>query len=68
MNITSSSLFKAAGAAAAVGGAIFIAVQSNHPAMEVASVETTERVVRSTTPGVRNMSKYYVNTNSYSDS
>lgn len=48
MNITSSSLFKAAGAAAAVGGAIFIAVQINHPAMEVASVETTEWVVRST--------------------
>lgn len=48
MNITSSSLFKAAGAAAAVGGAVFIAVQINHPAMEVASVETTEWVVRST--------------------
>lgn len=48
MSITSSSLFKAAGAAAAAGGAIFIAVQINHPAMEVASVETTEWVVRST--------------------
>ena len=48
MNVTSSSLTKAAGAAAAVAGAIFIAVQINHPAMEVASVETTEWVVRST--------------------
>jgi hypothetical protein len=48
VNITSSSLTKAAGAAAAVGGAIFIAVQINHPAMEVASVETTEWAVRST--------------------
>ena len=37
MDITSSSLTKAAGAAAAVAGAIFIAVQINHPPMEVAS-------------------------------
>ena len=31
MTVTSSSLIKAAGAAAAVAGAIFIAVQINHP-------------------------------------
>lgn len=48
MDVTSSSLTKAAGAAAAVAGAIFIAVQINHPAMEVASVETTAWVVRAT--------------------
>lgn len=48
MNVTSSGLFKAAGTAAAVAGTIFIAVQINHPAMEVASVETTDWVVRST--------------------
>ena len=32
MNVTSSGLIKAAGAAAAVAGSIFIAVQVNHPA------------------------------------
>ncbi len=48
MNVTSSGLTKAAGAAAAVAGAIFIAVQINHPAMEAASAETTDWVIRST--------------------
>ncbi len=48
MNVTSSGLTKAAGAAAAVAGAIFIAVQINHPAMQAASVETTDWVIRST--------------------
>jgi hypothetical protein len=48
MDISSSSLTKAAGAAAAVAGSIFIAVQINHPPMEAASVETTEWVLRST--------------------
>ena len=32
MNVTSTGLVKAAGAAAATAGAIFIAVQVNHPA------------------------------------
>jgi hypothetical protein len=48
MTITSSGLTKAAGVAAATAGAIFIAVQINHPPMVAASVETTEWVVRST--------------------
>jgi len=34
MNITSSSLTKAAGAAAAAAGAIFIAVQIGHPHLD----------------------------------
>ena len=48
MNVTTSGLTKAAGAAAAVAGAIFIGVQINHPPLDVASVETTEVVVRDT--------------------
>lgn len=48
MNVTSSSLTKAAGAAAAVAGAIFITVQINHPPMDVSSVTTTEWVIRNT--------------------
>jgi len=47
MNITTSSLTKAAGAAAAVAGSIFIAVQINHPSTESFTTETTEWVVRS---------------------
>jgi hypothetical protein len=47
MTITAASLTRAAGIAAAVAGTIFIAVQINHPPMEVASVETTQWVVRS---------------------
>jgi hypothetical protein len=47
MNITTSSLTKAAGAAAAVAGSIFIAVQINHPSTEAFTTETTEWVVRS---------------------
>ena len=47
MNVTSSSLTKAAGAAAAVAGAIFIAVQINHPSSDAFTIETTEWVARS---------------------
>ena len=47
MTVTSTGLTKAAGAAAAVAGAIFIAVQINHPPLVVDSVGTTEWVVRS---------------------
>lgn len=47
MNVTSSGLTKAAGAAAAVAGTIFIAVQINHPATEAFTTETTDWVVRS---------------------
>jgi hypothetical protein len=48
MTVTTSRLGQAAGVATAAAGAIFVLVQINHPAMEVASVTTTEWVVRST--------------------
>ena len=47
MNVTSSSLFRAAGTAAAVAGSIFIAVQVNHPAHDAFTTETTQWVARS---------------------
>ena len=47
MTITSTGLTKAAGAAAAVAGTLYVAVQIKHPAMTGASAETTEWVVRS---------------------
>jgi hypothetical protein len=47
MTVTTSILTRAAGLSAAVAGAIFIAVQINHPAMDAAFVSTTEWVVRS---------------------
>jgi hypothetical protein len=46
MNITATGLIKAAGAAAAAAGAIFIAVQINHPATGTFTTETTQWVVR----------------------
>lgn len=46
MTITSTTLGRAAGLAAVAAGLLFIAVQINHPPMEVASVTTTEWVVR----------------------
>jgi hypothetical protein len=48
MTITTSSLTKSAGAAAAVAGAIFIGVQINHPPADVAHIVTTEMAVRET--------------------
>ena len=48
MTITSTTLGRAAGLAAVAAGLLFIAVQINHPPMEVASVTTTEWVVRNT--------------------
>ncbi|WP_350275650.1 hypothetical protein [Kribbella sp. HUAS MG21] len=48
MTITTSSLTKSAGAAAAVAGAIFIGVQLNHPPADVAHIATTEMAVRET--------------------
>jgi hypothetical protein len=48
MTVTSSSLSRAAGIAAAVAGLIFIAVQINHPPMDVSSVATAEWAVRNT--------------------
>jgi hypothetical protein len=47
MNITATGLIKAAGAAAAVAGSIFIAVQIKHPATGTFTTETTEWVARS---------------------
>lgn len=46
MTVTSSSLIKAAGAAAAVAGAIFIAVQVNHPLPDSFTTETAQWVAR----------------------
>ena len=48
MTVTPTSLTKAAGISAAVAGLLFIAVQINHPPMDVSSVTTTEWVVRQT--------------------
>ncbi len=42
------SLSRAAGAAAAIAGVLFIAVQVGHPAMDVSLVTTTDWAVRST--------------------
>jgi hypothetical protein len=47
MNITATGLTKAAGAAAAVAGSIFIAVQIGHPATGSFTTETTQWVARS---------------------
>jgi hypothetical protein len=46
MTITTSGLTKAAGTAAAVAGATFVAVQINHPPADVAHLVTTELAVR----------------------
>lgn len=48
MTITHSTLGKAAGISAAVAGLLFVSVQIGHPHMELASVSTTEWVVRNT--------------------
>jgi len=48
MTITPTTLTRAAGVAAAAAGLLFIAVQINHPPMDVSSVTTTEWVVRQT--------------------
>ncbi|HWI00278.1 MAG TPA: hypothetical protein VNT27_08095 [Propionibacteriaceae bacterium] len=46
MTITTTSLIRAAGAAAVVAGLIFIGVQINHPHSDVTAVTTTEWAVR----------------------
>ena len=46
MTITATGLTKAAGAAAAVAGSIFIAVQIKHPATDTFTTETTQWVAR----------------------
>ena len=47
MSITATGLTKAAGAAAAAAGAIFIAVQIGHPSFDSFTTETTQWVARS---------------------
>lgn len=46
MTVTTSGLTRAAGVCAAAAGAIFIAVQINHPPMTVESVDTVDWVAR----------------------
>ena len=46
MTVSTSSLTRAAGVAAIAAGAIFIAVQINHPHLDVTSVTTTEVFIR----------------------
>jgi hypothetical protein len=46
MNINATGLIKTAGAAAAVAGAIFIAVQIKHPATDTFTTETSQWVAR----------------------
>jgi hypothetical protein len=48
MTITPTALSRAAGAAAVAAGAIFIAVQINHPPMDVSSVNSAEWQIRFT--------------------
>ncbi len=46
MTVTTTTLTRAAGVAAAAAGALFVAVQLNHPHLDVASITTAEVVVR----------------------
>ena len=48
MTVTTTGLTRAAGISAAAAGLIFIAVQINHPPMDLASVASTDWVVRNT--------------------
>src|SRR3954454_19689117 len=52
MNITTRNLTRAAGLAAAAAGAIFVAVQINHPGMDTFLTDTNEWVVRCTAKAV----------------
>jgi hypothetical protein len=52
MNITAAGLTKAAAAAAAIAGSIFIAVQIGHPTHETFTTETTQWVARCSAKGV----------------
>jgi hypothetical protein len=52
MTITAKNLFQAAGVSAAAAGAIFVAVQINHPHADMNSLVTTEMAVRETAKAV----------------
>lgn len=52
MIITPTGLTRAAGVSAAVAGSLFIAVQINHPVIDVATVDTAEWVLRSSAKAV----------------
>src|SRR5438105_13818441 len=46
MTISSTTLFRAAGAAAALAGLIFIGVQINHPYLDATSITSTDAMTR----------------------
>ena len=46
MTITPTTLFRAAGAAAAIAGLIFVGVQINHPHLDATSISTADVVAR----------------------
>src|SRR5207237_10228312 len=46
MTISSTTLFRAAGAAAALAGLIFIGVQINHPYLGATSITSTDAMTR----------------------
>jgi hypothetical protein len=48
MTITTKSLYQAAGVSAATAGAIFVAVQVNHPHADIHSLVTTDLAIRET--------------------
>jgi hypothetical protein len=52
MTVTTTGLTRAAGIAAAAAGLIFVAVQVNHPTLDITTVATTEMAVRSTAKGI----------------
>ncbi len=52
MNVTTAGLIRAAGAAAAAAGAIFIAVQIGHPSFDSYASETAEWVIRGSAKAV----------------
>lgn len=52
MSVTTTGLTRAAGISAALAGAIFIAVQINHPAMDTFVADTNEWVIRCTAKAV----------------
>jgi hypothetical protein len=52
MTVTPDRLLRAAGIAAAAAGAVFVAVQIEHPTLDLTTVATTEMAVRSTAKAI----------------